>query len=239
MNESIDIRWATNRFATELSWLKARHSFSFGSHFDPLNVSHGQLIVLNEDWISPGGGFGRHSHADMEIVTWVLQGALEHWDSKGNSGVLRPGLAQRMSAGSGITHSEMNASETEPVHLLQMWVVPDAVGLEPSYEDMDFSTKLATGELVAIASGQGHEGAMPIHQQGAVMWACLPVEGQQVRIPEAPFVHVFVARGVVELNGLTLKQGDAARLTQAGQQGLLCVEDSEVIFWESQESATG
>ena len=238
MTETIDIRRATDRFATELGWLKARHSFSFGTHFDPLNVSHGLLIVSNDDWISPGGGFGSHSHADMEIVTWVLQGALEHWDSNENRGVLRPGLAQRMSAGSGITHSEVNASKAAPVHLVQMWVVPDTLGIAPSYEDQDFSETLAGGELVAVASGQGHKGALPIHQQGAVMWVGRLVEGAGAVLPAAPFVHLFIAKGSVELDTVILEEGDAVRLTHAGALKVTSQGDSEIIIWESQQKAT-
>ena len=238
MNETIDIRRAPDRFATELGWLKARHSFSFGPHLDPLNVSHGLLIVSNDDWISPGGGFGSHSHADMEIVTWVLQGALEHWDSNENRGVLRPGLAQRMSAGSGITHSEVNASKTDPVHLVQMWVVPDTLGVASTYEDRDFSEALTEGGLVAVASGQGHQGAMPIHQQGAVMWVGRFMEGAGTALPVAPFVHLFVAKGSVELGGVILEEGDAARLTHAGALKVTSRGDSEIIIWESQQKAT-
>ncbi len=237
MNETIEIHRAADRFSTELDWLQARHSFSFGSHYNPGNVGHGLLIVSNEDRIAPGGGFGPHPHADMEIVTWVLQGALEHQDSKGNHGVLRPGLAQRMSAGSGITHAETNASTTEPVHLVQMWVVPDSTGIEPSYEDRDFSEDLTARGLIAVASGQGHGGAMPICQRGAVMWVGRLVDNETVEIPDAPFVHLFVAKGTLELNSSIFEQGDAARLVQAGTQLVTSVGESEVIIWETQQEA--
>ncbi len=166
----IDIRRANERFHTQIGWLDSWHSFSFGEHYDPDNLQHGLLRVLNDDIVSPGMGFGRHPHRDMEIVTWVLDGELEHSDSEGNRGVIYPGLAQRMSAGSGIFHSEMNHSKTKPVRLVQMWVMPDTMSIKPGYEQKDINKELARGGLVPIASGQGHENAVKIHQKGAVLW---------------------------------------------------------------------
>jgi quercetin 2,3-dioxygenase len=156
----IDIRPARSRFHTEIDWLDSWHSFSFSSHYDPANTHHGLLMVSNDDRVAPGTGFGTHPHRDMEIVTWVLEGALAHQDSAGHSGIITPGLAQRMSAGTGILHSEMNASDAEPVHFVQMWVVPDTEGVEPGYEQIDISERLDGGGLVPVASGQGHEGAV-------------------------------------------------------------------------------
>ena len=152
---TIDVRPAGQRFHTDIGWLDSWHSFSFSNHYDPANVGHGQLLVLNDDRVAPASGFGTHAHRDMEIVTWVLEGTLEHRDSEGNHGVLYPGLAQRMSAGSGIRHSEMNPDPDLPVHFLQMWVIPDTAGVTPGYEQLDLSERLDAGGLVAVASGVG------------------------------------------------------------------------------------
>lgn len=231
---TIDIRPAASRFHTDIGWLDSWHSFSFGPHWDPANTGHGLLIVSNDDTVAPAGGFGTHGHADMEIVTWVLAGELEHQDSAGHEGVIYPGLAQRMSAGRGIRHSEMNHSATEPVHFVQMWVVPDQTGIDPGYEQRDLSDQLKPGGgLVAVASGRGHEGAVHIHQAGAVLWVARLVAGQTVEVPDAPFVHVFVAAGTAQLDGRTLNAGDAARLTGAGALPLTAIEPAEVLIWET------
>ena len=234
---TVDIRPASGRFRTRLGWLDSHHSFSFGGHHDPDYIGHGLLIVSTDDVVAPGGGFGTHPHRDMEIVTWVLGGELEHRDSEGNEGLIYPGLAQRMSAGTGITHSEMNHSRTEPVHFVQMWVPPDAPGLAPGYEQLDVNDRLATGELVPVASGRGHEGAITIHQAGAVMHAGRLAVGPTVPVPDAPYVHVYVARGAVSFDTHTLSAGDAVRLTNTADVSLEVVERAEVIVWESHESA--
>jgi len=171
----------------------------------------------------------------MEIVTWVLDGAVEHQDSEGNHGIIEPGLAQRMSAGTGIAHSEMNASRTAPVHLVQMWVLPDTEGLTPGYEQRSVAEALATGELVPVASGQGHEGAITIHQKDAVLWVGQLAPGKTVTVPDAPHVHVYVARGSVMLEGAgDLGEGDGARLTDAGSPSLTAGPDgTEVIIWQT------
>src|SRR3954453_13143491 len=148
------VHHAQDRFHTKIDWLDSWHSFSFGSHYDLTNTHHGQLLVVNDDVVAPGGGFGTHPHRDMEIVTWVLHRAVEHRDSEGNHGIIEPGLAQRMSAGSGIAHSEMNATRTAPVRLLQMWVLPDTEGLARGYEQRSVGKALATGELIPVASGK-------------------------------------------------------------------------------------
>ena len=251
---SVDIRRPDQRFRTDLGWLASAHSFSFGSHYDPDNVGHGLLIVSNDDIVAPGGGFGTHPHRDMEIVTWVLDGRLEHRDSAGNEGVIYPGLAQRMSAGRGITHSEMNHSRTEPVHFVQMWVVPDTAGIDPGYEQLDVNQALDAGGLVEVASGRGTPGAIHLHQRGAAMWVARLATGQTVTVPDAPFVHVFVARGSVRLGDEyvvdqrpdqgaeqelgVLEQGAAVRLTGAGQIELTATSDAEVIVWETDAEVT-
>lgn len=227
----IDVRHAKDRFHTDIGWLDSWHSFSFGNHYDPDNVGHGLLLVNNDDRVAAGGGFGTHAHRDMEIVTWVLAGALAHQDSAGHSGIITPGVAQRMSAGRGIQHSEMNASTDEPVHFLQMWVRPDTNGIEPGYEQVDISDRLVPGALVPVASGQGHEGAVHLHQADAVLWAARLDEGQTITVPAALHVHVFVARGSAHLT-VDLDEGDAVRLTDEPEQELTATSpDTEVLIW--------
>jgi redox-sensitive bicupin YhaK (pirin superfamily) len=233
---TLDIRPARSRFHTQLGWLDSWHSFSFGHHFDPAETGHGLLIVNNDDIVSPGGGFSAHPHRDMEIVTWVLEGSLEHRDSEGNEGIIRPGLAQRMSAGTGIVHSEMNHSADEPVHFVQMWVVPDTLGLPPGYEQQDVSPELDSGALVPVAAGDG-TAAISINQRGARLWAACPRAGSGVEVPSAPFTHVFVASGSVELAGEQLGGGDAARLRDSTELELAAAVDSEVLIWTSDSEA--
>ncbi len=233
---TIDVRPAGQRFHTDIGWLDSWHSFSFSNHYDPANVGHGQLLVLNDDRVAPASGFGTHAHRDMEIVTWVLEGTLEHRDSEGNHGVLYPGLAQRMSAGSGIRHSEMNPDPDLPVHFLQMWVIPDTAGVTPGYEQLDLSERLDAGGLVAVASGAGHDGAIAIHQRDATMWVARLGAGDAVTVPAAPHVHVFIARGAATLQGVAdpLAQGDAVRLSDAGELRLAATSDrTEVVIWET------
>src|SRR6516165_3585243 len=180
----VDIRRAADRLATKISWLDSKHSFSFGHHYDPANTHHGLLLVSNDDRVAAGTGFSTHPHQDMEIVTWVLSGTLEHKDSEGNRGELYPGLAQRMSAGTGIWHSEMNPSAGEPVHFLQMWVLPDTERIKPGYEQLDISSELARGELTPIASGRPEHSAISIHQRDATLWVAKLKPGHAVQVPE-------------------------------------------------------
>ena len=230
---TITVQRADERFLTDAGWLHSRHNFNFGPHYDPANERHGLLLVNNDDVVAPGQGFGTHGHRDMEIVTWVLSGRLEHQDSAGNHGVLYPGLAQRMSAGTGIRHSEMNASPDEPVHFVQMWVLPDTAGVAPGYEQRDLNDALAGGGLVALASGQGHVGAITIHQRDAVLWGARLAAGATVDIPQALHAHVFVALGSGDLDGTgDLAQGDAARLTDAGTPSFTAGPNgAELLVW--------
>lgn len=235
MRGSIDVRPAQTRFHTRAGWLDSRHSFSFGPHHDPENTGHGLLIVSNDDVIAPGAGFMTHPHRDMEIVTWVLDGELEHKDSEGNKGVVYPGLAQRMSAGSGIWHSEMNPNAGKPVRLVQMWVLPDQERIRPGYEQLDISKDLASGSLVPVASGRAHQGAISIRQKDAVLWAGRLRPAAAAALPEAPHVHLFVAKGAAALEGAgQLEEGDAVRLTGAGARRLSAgPEGAEVLIWET------
>ncbi|MEU4829436.1 pirin family protein [Streptosporangium sp. NPDC023615] len=239
----VDVRRAAERAATKISWLDSKHSFSFGRHHDPANTHHGLLLVNNDDVVRPGAGFETHPHRDMEIVTWVLRGSLVHQDSEGHNGVIYPGLAQRMSAGTGILHSEKNDSwrlagdvHDEPVHFVQMWVVPDEAGIAPGYEQLEIEGELLSGGLVPVASGMPrHDGAaaIRINNRHAALYAARLEAGQGVRLPEAPFLHLFVPRGAVVLEGAgELGTGDAVRLTATGGQKVTATEAAEILVWE-------
>jgi quercetin 2,3-dioxygenase len=244
LQSQIDIRRAGDRFKTKIGWLDSKHSFSFSRHWDPANTHHGLLLVNNDDIVLPGMGFETHPHQDMEIVTWVLQGSLVHQDSTGHSGVIYPGLAQRMSAGTGILHSEKNDSwrlaggpeHTDPVHFVQMWVVPDEGGITPGYEQLEIEDELLRGGLVPVASGMDkHEGhsAIRIKNRFAALHAARLGVDQSVELPEAPYLHLFVPRGTVELEGAgVLNSGDAVRFTATGGQKVTAVEPSEILVWE-------
>lgn len=245
----VEVRRSGDRSETRLSWLHGRHSFRVGGPPEPDNTHHGVLLVHNEDTIRPGTGFETHPHRDMEIVTWVLEGALVHQDSVGNAGLIYPGLAQRMSAGTGILHSEKNDSwrlgaepHTDPVHLVQMWVVPDEPGVAPGYEQLEIDDELLSGGLVTVASGMArHDGAaaIRIRNRHAAMYAARLIPGRPVRLPEAPFLHLFVTRGAVDLEGTgALAAGDAARLTASGGQRITAAEPAEILVWEMHADLT-
>ncbi|GAA4538869.1 pirin family protein [Pseudonocardia xishanensis] len=244
----VDVRRAADRDATRLRWLDSHHSFSFGGHYDPANTHHGLLLVNNDDIVSPGTGFDTHPHRDMEIVTWVLDGSLVHQDSTGHSGVIYPGLAQRMSAGKGILHSEKNDSwrlqgetHTDPVHFVQMWVVPDADGITPGYEQREIDGELLSGSLIPVASGmEGHDSAIRIANKDAALHAARLQPGERVTLPEAPYLHLFVPRGSVELEGAgKLETGDAVRFTATGGQGVTATEAAEILVWEMHAGLAG
>jgi redox-sensitive bicupin YhaK (pirin superfamily) len=249
LTPEVDVRRAADRFATRIDWLDSKHSFSFGGHYSPDNTHHGLLLVNNDDVVHPGTGFETHPHRDMEIVTWVLQGSLVHQDSTGHSGIIYPGLAQRMSAGTGILHSEKNDSwrlagerHTDPVHFVQMWVVPDESGVTPGYEQLEIDAELLTGSLVPVASGMAeHDGAaaIRIRNRYAALHAARLQPGQSVQLPEAPFLHLFVPRGAVRLEGSgALGTGDAARFTATGGQRVTATEPAEILVWEMHATVT-
>jgi len=241
---SVDIRPAADRAATKIAWLDSKHSFSFGGNYEPDNTHHGLLLVNNDDRVAPGTGFDTHPHRDMEIVTWVMQGSLVHQDSTGNNGVIYPGLAQRMSAGRGILHSGKNDSWTltgreshsEPVHFVQMWVVPDESGRDPGYQQLEIDDELLRGRLVAIASGMPEhrdQAAITIGNKYAALHGARLQAGESVQLPQAPYLHLFVPRGAVSLEGAgELLEGDAARLTATGGQRVTATEPSEILLWE-------
>jgi hypothetical protein len=229
----VEIRPAAGRAVTTTSWLQSRHSFSFGDHYDPADTHHGVLLVSNDDIVQPAAGFDTHPHRDMEIVTWVLEGSLAHRDSAGNSGVIYPGLAQRMSAGAGITHSEKNASGTEPVRFVQMWVPPDESGIEPSYQQQAIDDDELEGRLMTIASGiPGHDAAITIHNRSAALHAARLPAGAELTLPAAPYLHLYVARGQLSMGQAELAEGDAARLTRPTGMQVVALEPTEILVWE-------
>ncbi len=232
---AIEVRRAGTRMHTRLDWLDSQHCFSFGHHYDAANTHHGLLLVSNDDVVRAGTGFRTHPHHDMEIVTWVLDGELEHKDTLGNSDVIYPGLAQRMSAGTGIWHSEMNPRGDRDVHFVQMWVLPDTPAVDPSYEQLDVNAELDHGGLHAVASGRGHDAAISIRQRDAVLWAGRLAPGEMIRLPDARHVHLFVARGDAALEGAgQLAGGDSVRLTAAGTPTLTAgMDGAEILVWET------
>jgi len=251
MNTEVAVRRAGQRFATRTSWLDSRHSFSFGQHYDPANTHFGLLLVSNDDVVAPGTGFETHPHRDMEIVTWVLDGALVHQDSHGHNGVIYPGLAQRMSAGHGILHSEKNdswrltgqAPDDAPVHFVQMWVLPDEAGITPGYQQLDVAAELASGDLVVVASGRPEHrdaAAIRIHQKDAALLVARIGQGASVALPDAPYVHVFVAKGAATLEGAgALAAGDSVRVSAAqGQRLTAAGSGAEVLLWQMHSAAT-
>lgn len=210
----ITIRRAADRGHAEHGWLSSHHTFSFAGYHDPAHMGFRALRVVNDDTVQPGEGFGEHGHRDMEILSYVLSGALAHRDSTGGGGVLRPGEVQRMSAGRGVQHSEFNASSEEPVHFLQIWLLPDRPGHAPSYEQRAFPEVERRGALRLVASPDGAEGSTTVHQDARV-YATLLARGQAVEGPLAPGRHawIHVARGTAEVNGHRLSAGDGAALT--------------------------
>ncbi|OBF96058.1 pirin family protein [Mycolicibacter sinensis] len=235
-----EVRRAADRAVTRAPWLTSRHSFSFNDYYDPDNTHHGLLLVNNDDVVAPDSGFDTHRHRDAEIVTWVLSGELTHRDSLGNSGVIRPGLAQRMSAGTGIAHSERNESGSEPVHFVQMWVIPDTPGGTPGYQQQEIGDALTGGGLVTVASGSDPQAAITIGNAGATLYAARLRPGGSVELPDAPYVHLFVARGRVELEGTgALHTGDAVRFTGGGGPRVRAETAAELLIWAMQAPLGG
>ena len=209
----ITLRPAAERGHADHGWLNTWYTFSFSDYYDSRFMGFRTLRVINDDTIAAGSGFGRHPHRDMEIITYVLSGALEHQDSMGNGSIIRPGEVQRMTAGTGVHHSERNASSTDPLHLLQIWILPERQGLPPGYEQKEFSEAERTGQLRLVASREGTDGSVQIHQDVKLYVSLL--EDGQVTHEFAPGRHGWlqVARGSVELNGQALKQGDGVAIT--------------------------
>jgi redox-sensitive bicupin YhaK (pirin superfamily) len=224
----ITIRPANERGHAQHGWLESQHSFSFADYYDPAHMGFRGLRVINEDRVAPGAGFGEHAHRDMEIVSYVLEGALKHGDSLGNGSVIRPGDVQRMSAGSGVRHSEHNASTTEPVHFLQIWLLPAKPGIAPGYEQKPFAPEERSGRLRLVASPEGRDGSVTIHSDANV-YATLLAAGQETRLQLAPGRHAWVqvARGELRVQNQVLRAGDGAALSDERElhfQGLQAAE---------------
>lgn len=224
----IQLRSSEQRGRSQLSWLDSRHTFSFNEYYDPENMGFRPLRVINEDWVAPGKGFGTHPHRDMEILTYVLEGELEHRDSMGSSSVIRPGELQRMSAGTGVTHSEFNHSPEAPVHLLQIWILPERKGLMPSYEQRPLGDLGGGFHLIA-----GSDGAIKIHQD-AQLFAARLAPGEQATHKLAPKRHAWVqvARGTIKLNGQEMKAGDGAAISNENAVTCKAEEAAEVLLFD-------
>ncbi len=240
LDPGIKVVRADSRLRTETSWLDSRHCFSYGRHYEPDNTHHGLLLACNDDRLRGSTGFADHAHQEMEIVTWMVEGELEHRDcAGGGTHVLRPGIVRRLSAGRGIRHSEMNPAGWAPTRYIEMWVPPDREGLEPGVELADVAAALADGGLVLVASGVG-DGAVALHQTQAALWAGRLAPGGEVILPDAPHVHLFVVigGGVLDTGGLAgagpLEEGDSVRLTTAGSPVFRAgTEASEILVWET------
>lgn len=229
----IELRRAEDRGHAEHGWLDSWHSFSFADYHDPKHMQFRALRVINEDRVKPGQGFGAHSHRDMEIISYVLEGALAHKDSIGNGSAIRPGSVQRMSTGTGVQHSEFNASPTEPVHFLQIWFLPNVTGIPPGYEEKYFDAGEKRGKLRLIASPEGAEGSVVIHAD-ANMFAALVDADEKIEraIAKDRYAYVHIARGSVSLNGIRLQAGDAASLTGESRVILDEGDKAEVLVFE-------
>lgn len=229
----LKVRKSSERGHTKIDWLDSRHTFSFGDYYDSSAMGFSVLRVINDDRVIGGGGFPTHAHRDMEIVTWVLEGALEHRDSIGNGSTIRPGDTQRMSAGSGIRHSEFNASKDEPVHLLQIWLLPEKNGIEPGYEQRNFPASTRRGRLKLVVSPDGADGSVTIHQNARLYTGLLsPGEAADHEIGSGRNAFLHVARGSVNVNGIKLGEGNGAALENESAIEVKARSDSEVLLFD-------
>lgn len=229
----ITIRKAEERGHFDFGWLNTYHSFSFGDYYDPNHMQFRSLRVINEDFVAPGRGFPKHGHRDMEIVTYILAGALEHRDSMGTGSIIRRGDAQRMSAGTGVRHSEANPSAEEPVHLLQIWILPEAQGLEPEYEEKKFADDEKRNNLRLIVSPEGSDGSVRIHQDAKIYASLLDKEREVVHnLANGRSAWLQVAAGSVTVNGVTLKQGDGAAVSSEPSVRVTAQESAEVLLFD-------
>jgi redox-sensitive bicupin YhaK (pirin superfamily) len=229
----IRLRRSNDRGQTKVGWLDSRHTFSFGDYHDPQHMGFSDLRVINEDRVIPSKGFPTHSHRDMEIITYVLEGALAHKDSTGTSSVIRVGDVQRMSAGAGISHSEYNASQTEPVHFLQIWIMPNETGLTPGYEQRSFDLEKSSGSWVLVAAQDARDGAVKVHQDAELSLAVLP-KGEKLTYSPEPGRRAWlqVARGKATLNGSALEAGDGAAISEESVLELKALEDAEILVFD-------
>ncbi len=230
---ALTLRRAEERGKANFGWLDSKHSFSFGHYYDPDYLGFGPVRVINEDRVAPGGGFPTHPHADMEIISYVLDGALEHKDSIGTGSVIRPGDVQRMSAGTGVRHSEYNASKTKPVHFLQIWIVPEQNGIKPSYEQKTFTDEEKRGRLRLIGSRNGRDGSITIHRD-VDLFASVLGDGESVshELRAGRGAWLQVLRGAVTLNREALKAGDGVSATAPGQLSITGSSDAEILLFD-------
>ena len=229
----IQIRRADDRGYADHGWLRSYHSFAFADYFDPEHVEFGPLRVINEDRVVPGAGFSTHGHRDMEIISYVLEGALAHKDSTGTSSVIRPGDVQRMSAGRGVLHSEFNGSQSEPVHFLQIWIQPDVRGIDPGYEQKHFTDADKRGRLRLVASPDGADGSVRIHQDARVYAGRFDgAERAELALSAGRRAYVHVARGQVRVNGELLSTGDALKLTDVANVAITDGSGAEVLVFD-------
>ena len=229
----ITIRRSGERGHFDHGWLNTYHTFSFDQYYDPRYMGFRNLRVINEDFVAAGRGFPKHGHRDMEIITYILEGALKHEDSMGNGSIIRPGDVQRMTAGTGVRHSEQNASDRERVHLLQIWILPHTVGLEPSYEQKAFSEDERRGQLRLIASEDGREGTVQVHQDVSLFASVLPA-GEEVEhaMDQQRYAWVQVARGAISVNGERAGQGDGAVVVGESSLRIKAEEDAELLLFD-------
>jgi quercetin 2,3-dioxygenase len=236
----MELRRSGQRGSANLGWLSSRHTFSFGNYHDPRHMGFGVLRVINEDQVDPGQGFQTHGHSDMEIISYVLEGELEHKDSLGTGSVIRPGDVQRMSAGTGIRHSEFNHSKTAPVHFLQIWILPERDGAQPGYEQKQFDTASRRGQLRLVGSRDARDGSVTIHQD-VDLYASLLSKGDKLAhvLRDGRHAWLQVARGEVKLNGETLRQGDGAAVGEAGSLSIEAAAAAEILLFDMLKSAAG
>lgn len=229
----LEIRKASERGIAEHGWLSSRHTFSFGQYHDLSQVGFSDLLVINDDRVAPGKGFGKHPHRDMEIFTYVLDGALEHEDTMGTGSVIKPGDVQMMSAGTGIAHSEFNHSKSEPVHFLQIWIVPDKKRVAPRYQQIHFSLNEKRGKLRLIISPEGNEGSLGVHQDARI-YAGFFSDGESatLNLNEGRYAYVHIARGSIKVNGLVLSEGDGLRVRKEHTLFLSDGHDAEVLVFD-------
>ncbi|WP_049623236.1 pirin family protein [Frateuria defendens] len=228
-----DMIKANARGTANHGWLSSRHTFSFGQYYNPRQIGFSDLRVINDDRVAPAQGFGRHPHSNMEIFSYVLEGALEHKDSMGTGSVIRPGDVQIMSAGTGVTHSEFNHSQSDPVHFLQIWIVPGVAGAAPRYQQHHFAPEEKRGRLRLILSPDGQDGSLEIRQDARVYAGLFDgEESASLTLPAGRYAYVHVARGKVELNGQTLGEGDGVRIRDADTLNFANGQDAEVLVFD-------
>jgi quercetin 2,3-dioxygenase len=230
----ISIRKAEDRGTSRISWLDSRHTFSFSEYYDPQHMGFRSLRVINDDRVAPAGGFGTHGHRDMEIITYVLDGELAHADSLGTGSVIRPGDVQKMSAGTGIRHSEFNNSQTQPVHFLQIWIIPDRNGVAPGYEQLSFSRESKLDKLLLVASNEKRDGLIHIQQDAKMYVTVLDSADQRIEHTLAAGRHawVHIASGSVVVNGNALKEGDGAAITAESKIEISGSPSGEVLLFD-------